>query len=166
MKIASSGVVDGVIQDKYGKRGECTDFGMPSLSLPLEMDEVPEGAESFAVFIEDKDAYPVSGGFSWVHWVAANFDSPVIEEDASRKREGIVQGPNSWMSAQGGCNPPELCSCYGGMAPPDKEHVYEINVYALDAKLDLEDGFFLNELFHAMEGHVLDHAVLKARYGA
>lgn len=166
MKVTSSGIVDGVIADKYGKRGELYDFGMPALSLPLSIVDVPVGTQSFAVFCEDKDAYPVSGGFSWVHWVAANFTSPEIPEDASRTDQGIVQGPNSWMSAQGGNVDPDLCSCYGGMAPPDAPHIYEFHVYALDCVLDLEPGFMLGEMFRAMEGHVLAEAVLKGSYAA
>lgn len=167
MRIASSGISNGIIADKYGKRGACTSFGMPTLSLPLTFEEAPESAKSFVVFIEDKDAYPVSGGFSWVHWMAANITTPYVEEGISTAHPSkIVQGANSWMSAQGGSNPPEPCSCYGGMAPPDTAHVYEINVYALDTLLDLEDGFHLGELFRAMEGHILDSAILMGRYEA
>ncbi|OUO91704.1 phosphatidylethanolamine-binding protein [Gordonibacter sp. An230] len=166
MKAKSEGIVNGVIDDRYGKRGEVNGFGMPVLSPPLEFVDAPAETQSFAVFIEDKDAYPVSGGFSWVHWMAANIESPLLSEDASRNPGNMVQGANSWMSAQGGSNPPELCSCYGGMAPPDKEHLYEIHVYALDTVLDLKNGFHLNELFRAMEGHVLDQTTLKGRYSA
>ena len=72
MKVTSSGIVNGIIQDKYGKRGECNALGMPIYSLPLSIEEAPEGTKSFAVMIDDKDAFPVSGGFVWVHWVAAN----------------------------------------------------------------------------------------------
>lgn len=166
MKVTSSGITDGVIHDQYGKRGEVNEFGMPVRSLPLEFVDAPENTQSFAVYLEDKDAFPVSGGFAWVHWLAANIEGPLLAENASRNPGNMVQGPNSWMSAQGGSQAPDQCACYGGMMPPDKEHLYEINVYALDRMLNLENGFHLNELFHAMEGHVLAHAVLKGRYAA
>ena len=55
-------------------------------------------------------------------------------------------------------------SVYGGMAPPNSPHTYEIHVYALDTKLGLKTGFFLNELYKAMDGHVLDYATLKGTY--
>ena len=45
---------------------------MPTYSLPLKIEDAPEGTKSFAVVMEDKDAFPVSGGFSWIHWTAAN----------------------------------------------------------------------------------------------
>lgn len=167
MIIESSGIVNGVIADKYGKRGACNDFGMPTLSLPLEFKDVPANTQSYAVFIEDKDAYPVSGGFSWVHWIAANITTTTLPEGASTENaDSMVQGPNSWMSMQGGSNPPELCSYYGGMAPPDKAHTYEINVYALDTTLDLSNGFLLGDLFRAMDGHILASAQLTGRYDA
>ena len=40
------------------------------------------------------------------------------------------------------------------MAPPDKPHTYTIHVFALDTALPLERGFYMNELYHAMDGHV------------
>ncbi len=48
--------------------------------------------------------------------------------------------------------------------PLDKEHLYEIHVYALDNLLDLENGFYLNDLFHEMRGHVLDECTLLGVY--
>ncbi len=163
MKVTSKGIVNGVIEDKYGKRGQCNEFGMPIYSLPLKIEDAPTNAVSYAIFLEDKDAYPVSGGFSWVHWTACNITKTELEENESQNAN-FIQGVNSWISMRGGSNPPELCSYYGGMAPPDKEHTYEINVYALDCMLDLKNGFYMNELFNAMEGHILDHYNLKGTY--
>ena len=73
----------------------------------------------------------------------------------------FIQGVNSWISEQ---TPIEVCSYYGGMAPPNEPHVYEIHVYALDKMLDLKQGFNYNELYHQMEGHILDQATLKGIY--
>ena len=53
---------------------------------------------------------------------------------------------------------------YGGMTPPDKPHIYELHVYALDKMLDLEKGFLLNELYQEMDGHILDQFTLKGIY--
>lgn len=50
------------------------------------------------------------------------------------------------------------------MGPPDKPHTYEIHVYALDTLLNLKNGFYLNELYDAMEGHILDDFTLKGIY--
>lgn len=164
MKVQSSGIVDGIIADRFGKRGVVSQYGIPTCSLPLSITEAPEGTKTYAIFLEDKDAYPVSGGFSWVHWLAANITTPELAENASQDNPSFVQGANSWMSMQGGSVPREFCSCYGGMAPPDAPHLYEINVYALDTELELENGFNLNELFRKMRGHVLDQATLVGEY--
>ena len=57
-----------------------------------------------------------------------------------------------------------LVSTYTGMAPPDKPHTYTIHVFALDTALPLEPGFYMNELYHAMDGHVLAYAKLEGVY--
>ena len=165
MKVISSGIVDGVIADKYGKHGQqCNENGIPSCSLPLEILEAPEGTRSFALFLEDKDACPVSGGFSWVHWVAANITRTSLEENASQTATDFVQGLNSWVSLQGGRQSPQLSARYGGMAPPNEPHIYELHVYALDTLLDLKDGFWFHEMFRQMEGHILAQATVKGVY--
>lgn len=164
MKVTSTGIVDGVINDKYGKRGQLDEKGIPSLSLPLKIKDYPDGTKSFAVVIEDKDAIPVSGGFSWIHWVACNITKDELKENESRTNKEITQGLNSWISIQGGSIDKEFCAYYGGMAPPDKEHIYEIHVYALDCMIDLENGYYLNELHRKMDGHILDTVTLKGSY--
>lgn len=163
MYVTSTGIEDGVIADRYGKRGEVNQHGIPTRSLPLSIHEAPVGTVTYAVVIEDKDAYPVSGGFAWIHWLAANIEESEIEENASATRR-FPQGANSWTSVQGGSCPLDVCSAYGGMAPPNCEHLYEIHVYALDAKLPLKDGFLLNDLHRAMDGHVLAQYTLKGAY--
>ena len=50
------------------------------------------------------------------------------------------------------------------MTPPDKAHLYEIHVFALNKLLNLQNGFLLNELFHEMEGHILSKYTLKGIY--
>lgn len=52
----------------------------------------------------------------------------------------------------------DLSKTYIGPCPPDKDHLYTLTVYALDKELDLKEGFFLNELRHAMNGHILAQA--------
>ena len=167
MRVISEGIVDGVIQDPYGKRGtQFSAHGVPACSLPFEILDPPAGTRSYAFVLEDKDAVPVTRGFSWIHWTGCNLTEPRVEADASRRSPAFVQGLNSWTSVQGGSLPPEACCCYGGMGPPDRPHVYELHVYALDTRLDLAAGFWMNELYRAMEGHVLDSATLRGIYSS
>ena len=44
MKVVSHGIVDGVIEDRFGKHGEhFNENGVPSYSLPLEVVDAPAG---------------------------------------------------------------------------------------------------------------------------
>lgn len=38
------------------------------------------------------------------------------------------------------------------------------HVFALDRMLNLKQGFFLNELYREMEGHILEQVTLKGIY--
>ncbi|KGR78598.1 YbhB/YbcL family Raf kinase inhibitor-like protein [Ureibacillus sinduriensis] len=165
MIVTSTGIHNGKFHDKYGKKGEqFNENGIPSYSIPLKFEHVPEDAVSFALVLEDKDAYPVTGGFSWIHWLAANITRQELYENDSLRSNDFVQGVNSWTSIQGGNQSKVLSSYYGGMAPPDSPHLYEVHVYALDTELDLQNGFFLNELYRKMEKHIVDQYTLKAYY--
>ncbi len=164
MIVTSSGIIDGVIQDKFGKRGAVNENGMPIYSLPFKVENAPVGTKSYALMLEDKEAFPVSGGFSWIHWVAANITRDELKENESQTATDFVQGVNSWISMQGGNQSRELSSFYGGMAPPNEPHIYELNVYALDTLLDLSNGFNMHEMYRQMEGHILAEYKLKGTY--
>lgn len=165
MKLDCSGIENGRIADRFGNRGsQFNRFGLCTYSLPFQVGDVPKDTVSFALFLEDKDAFPVSGGFSWVHWTACNILEDHLEENASISRHGFVQGLNSYISLQGGQLPKEDCVGYAGMSPPDAPHIYELTVYALDCLLDLQDGFLMNQMFRQMEGHILAQQTVKGTY--
>lgn len=165
MKVFSSGMVNGVFDDKYGKRGtQFSDGGIPTCSIPVKIEDAPAGAVCYALVLEDKDAYPISGGFAWIHWLAANITRTELLENESQTATDFVQGANSWTSAQGGNQSAALSSFYGGMCPPDAPHLYELHVYALDGVLELQNGFLLNELHRKMDGHILAQYTLKGLY--
>ena len=50
------------------------------------------------------------------------------------------------------------------MSPPDGPHIYELTIYALDCFLELSNGFYMNEMFRKMDGHVLESATIKGVY--
>ena len=134
------------------------------IGCPLKIEEAPERTVSFAVVLEDKDAYPVTGGFAWIHWLAANITRQELKENESQTAHDFIQGCNSWTSIQGNNQSKELSCFYGGMTPPNQAHTYELHVFALDCLLDLETGFYLNELYHKMERHILAQHTLKGIY--
>ncbi|MEG2719116.1 MAG: YbhB/YbcL family Raf kinase inhibitor-like protein [Clostridia bacterium] len=165
MKVYSNGMVNGVYDDKYGKRGTMfSKNGIPTCSIPVRIEDAPAGTACYALVLEDKDAYPISGGFAWIHWLVANLTRTELLENESQTATDFVQGANSWTSMQGGGQSAELSSFYGGMCPPDAPHLYELHVYALDRLLDLKNGFLFNELHHKMDGHILAQYTLKGLY--
>nr|WP_307776464.1 YbhB/YbcL family Raf kinase inhibitor-like protein [uncultured Cetobacterium sp.] len=164
LELSSDGVKDGVIEKKYGTYGENQYKGMPTLSIPFEWKDAPEGTKQFALVMEDYDAVEAVGVI-WIHWITLipnNLDS--LEENASATNKSLIQGENSWWSKLGGSLPKDETARYGGPVPPNKTHTYTITLYALSKELDLEKGFYLNELYDAMEGNILEKTVLKAKY--
>ena len=164
MIVTSTAVKDGRILDKYGMRGPVNKHDVPTLSMPIKIEGAPAGTVSYAIVFEDKDDFPSNGGFSWIHWTAANITKTELAENESMDAKDFVQGVNSWISPQAGNLPREDCSMYGGPAPSDGDHVYEMHVFAIDKMLDLENGFNYNVLYRQMEDHILDQYTLKANY--
>lgn len=155
MKVQSAGIINGNIEDKYGKFGKDFISDMPSFSLPFKITDAPKKTVSFAVVLDDKDSVPVCG-FVWIHWLIANLKKDELVAGASSNINAeFIQGSNSW-------NLP----LYGGMAPPDKDHIYDLTVYALDKELTLEKGFSLEQLQKEMKGHILEEYCLQGKYRA
>lgn len=164
MIVTSTGIINGFISKKYGGYGtQFNENNVPSYSLPFKIENAPENTSSFAFVLEDKDAYPVVG-FTWIHWLGANLKKSEVKENESQTAADFIQGANSWISVQGNQQDREQASYYGGMTPPDKAHTYELHIFALDKVLDLKRGFYLNELYEKMDGHILEEAVLKGIY--
>lgn len=154
MSITSTGVSGGVLADEYGMRGKQQKDSVPTLSLPISIKDAPEGTVCYAVIVRDPDSKPLCG-YEWTHWLAANISGAEIAVNASIDNAAdMVQGKNDFGTTG-----------YGGPTPPDKPHTYIITVYALDARLDLNDGFSKDALEKFMTGHVLAVATLSAKYG-
>lgn len=170
MKIHSNNIINGYLEDKFGKHG--TQFlknQKPNRSFHIAWDELPKGTESLALIFLDYDAIPVCG-FPWIHWTVANIDPNLKElpENASVDMK-LLEGVTSWYSKllpEESRMSKEDSTGYGGCAPPDQSHRYTIYVYALSKKLNLERGFYANELLKAMEDYILDQAKLHCMYRA
>ena len=97
MNVTSSGIINGIIQLQYGGRGtQFNENHIPTFSLPFKVENVPEKTVSLAIVLEDKDAYPVTSGFAWIHWLAANITRFEIRDNESQTATDFVQGRNSW----------------------------------------------------------------------
>lgn len=167
MKITSNNIVNGYLDDKFGFRGSQFIGQKPSRSFHIAWSDLPEKTQTLALVFVDYDAVPVCG-FPWTHWIVANIDPTLgsLPENASLDMN-LLEGVTSWNSpllSKESRLSREEATGYGGCAPPDKTHHYTLYVYALDSKLDLQRGFYLNEFLNALEGHVLDSAKLAALY--
>jgi len=129
----------GFIPRKFTCQGE-------DVNPPLVISNIPSGAKSLALVVDDPDA-PMG---TWVHWVV--FDIPIvnrIEENNSLGKEGI----NDFGRKR-----------YGGPCPPSGTHRYFFKIYALDTLLNLKEGITKEELENAMQGHILAEAQLVGLY--
>ena len=163
MQVHTPAIENGIFHDRFGKRG--SDFspnGMPSRSIPFSISDAPAGTQSYAVVLDDKDAV-TAAGFVWIHWLIADLTATSVPENDSIAAQGYTQGANSWASVLGELSIAEA-SAYGGMAPPNCPHRYDLTVYALDTQLNLPQGFRYNDLHYAMQGHILATASVTGTY--
>lgn len=159
MKIITDAIKDGRFALEYGKFGPKDQNGMPHISFPFEVINYPKETKAFALIFIDYDAVPVSGA-PFIHWLVSDFTSPVIKKGASHQGD-LIEGINSWYH---GRNNKIDAHGYGGMAPPDKPHIYTLYVFALKEKLGLKDGFFFNDLIRVLPKQILAFAKIEGIY--
>lgn len=164
LQVYSNAFENGRIQARYGKHSQDVEEGIPQLSFPIRWEGAPEGTKSLALVFIDYDNV-IGEGIIWVHWLAANIPASAegLREDAARTDAALLQGKNTWAFQLGTENP--LCNRYGGPAPEDRPHEYELQLYALSEALNLENGFYYNEFLRESRGKILDTAVLRGVYG-
>lgn len=151
MKITSSVFEDGgIIPPQY------TCDGNSRLSPPLSFSDVPEGARSLVLIVDDPDVPKVlmpEGVFD--HWVLYNIppETREIPEGESAGTPGVnTRGEPRYT---GPCPPPEY---------EPSTHRYIFTLYALDTTLALAEGATKEEVLKALEGRVLETARLTGMY--
>ncbi|MCH8860550.1 MAG: YbhB/YbcL family Raf kinase inhibitor-like protein [Thaumarchaeota archaeon] len=146
LELKSSSFSDGdEIPKKYGyKHG--------NENPPLSINGITSETNSLALIMDDPDAKAAVGKI-WVHWVICNIDPNTTEIPESHSLQNTINGKNDFGELG-----------YGGPAPPDKRHTYIFKLYALDTKLDLQNGVTKDQVENAMEGHILEQAILKGTY--
>ena len=117
-------------------------------SPPLQIAEIPSGAKSLALVVDDPDA--PSGLFT--HWIVWNI-SPQTNAIAEGSALKGVQGTNDFGKSD-----------YGGPCPPSGTHRYYFKIFALDRELDVPAGTKRSQLDAAMKGHVVAQGELMGRY--
>lgn len=119
-----------------------------NVSPELVITEVPEGAKSLALIMDDPDA----PGGTFVHWVVWNIPPETKKIERGTEPKG-VQGKSSF-GRKG----------YGGPCPPSGTHRYYFKLYALDQEIRLHEGASKKELEKEMEGHIVGRAELMGKY--
>ena len=124
------------------------------ISPSLSWEDVPAGAKSLALILNDPDA-PAG---DWVHWVVYNLPAAALHLAEAIPPEkclmdGTLQGRNSWHQVR-----------YGGPCPPSGTHHYYFKLFALDCKLKMEAGAERRELLNAMQRHILAETQLMGIY--
>ena len=116
---------------------------------PLIMENVPNGANSLALIVDDPDA-PAG---TWVHWVVWNIRPSTKEIRENSVPEGASQGITDFRRQK-----------YGGPCPPSGTHRYFFKLYALDAMLTLGANAGKPAVERAMQGHILAQTELIGLY--
>ena len=148
LTLASSAFDDGErIPAKYGYTND-------DVNPPLEIDGVPDDANSLALIVDDPDARAPAGKI-WDHWVVWNVPPTTATIPEDWHPSEAAEGTNDY----GGRG-------YGGPNPPDRDHTYQFELYALDTSLDLDTGTGADALRSAMDGHVLEQTRLEGTYPA
>lgn len=146
MRISSPAFAHGTeIPVRYTCDGE-------NVAPPLEWSNVPDGAESLALVMDDPDA--PWGLFT--HWVVYDLPADVT---------GLPEGGALPPPAGEGQNDYGRTGYAGPCPPPGPHHRYYFRLFALDTALGLTTPPEPDELRRLMCGHILDHAELMGTYG-
>jgi Raf kinase inhibitor-like YbhB/YbcL family protein len=139
---------NGLIPEKYTCDGANT-------APPLAWSNVPAGAKSLAMIVDDPDAPdPKAPKRTFVHWVVYNLP-PVATS--------IGEGSKLPAGAREGVNDSKKVG-YGGPCPPIGRHRYFFKLYALDTTLGDLGTPTKQKLEEAMRAHILEHAELIGLY--
>jgi Raf kinase inhibitor-like YbhB/YbcL family protein len=126
-----------------------------NLSPPLKWSEVPSGAVSLVLLMDDPDVPKnIRADGMWDHWVLFNIPASVV---------GLSENAKDFFGAKQGKNSSGKLG-YTGPCPPDRQHRYFFKLYALDTVLDLPNGSTKAEVQAACQGHILDQAELIGVY--
>lgn len=121
------------IPEEYTCRGQ-------NINPSLLIRNVPSGAKSLALIVEDPDA--AEGLFT--HWLVWDIKPRTIKLDKNSVPEGSAQGRTDFGENK-----------YGGPCPSAGVHRYFFKLYALDTVLDLPAETKRDKFLEATQGHII-----------
>lgn len=120
---------------------------------PVDFHEVPKEAKSLVLIMTDPDVpTSIRPDGLWVHWI-------VYEIPPSCK--GIPEHSRPPGTHGRGTN---MRTAYMGPCPPDREHRYFFNLYALDFMPEWDKGLTKEEVEQKIENHIIAKAELMGTY--
>jgi Raf kinase inhibitor-like YbhB/YbcL family protein len=142
---------NGTIPERYTCQSD-------DVSPPLRWRDVPSGAKSLVLIVDDPDAPdPRAPKVTWVHWVLYNLppESDGLPTAVTSKDlpAGTEEALNSWGRTG-----------YGGPCPPIGRHRYFFKLYAVDTKLDGLPRPNKDAIVEAMQGHIVEETQLMGTY--
>jgi Raf kinase inhibitor-like YbhB/YbcL family protein len=130
------------------------------ISPKLEWTNVPAGTAAFVLHMHDPDVALQKTTNDQLHWMVLN-----IPGTARELAEGIPSDPKLPDGAVQLKNGGNTVGYRGPGAPAaGPHHHYTIELYALDAKVDLGPDATRVEVLKAMDGHILGKAVVVGRF--
>jgi Raf kinase inhibitor-like YbhB/YbcL family protein len=135
------------------------------ISPELQWTNVPDGTVSFALILDDQDNSLQKTTNMTLHWLIFNIpgtarglpeDVPHVEQLPDGSIQTTLTGTKSIPARPG----------YKGMGAPAEGpyHHYIYWLFAIDTKLPLDSGASRDEVYSAINGHILDKAVLVSRF--
>lgn len=127
-------------------------FDGRNVNPPLTFSEVSPEAKSLVLIIEDPDA---PGGI-FTHWILYNISPATLQIMEDELPIGAKQATNDYGMQE-----------YGGPRPPNGTHRYIFRLFALDTMLeDVQPEDRREDVYEAMEGHIIDQAELVGLFAA
>ncbi|OLZ40878.1 phospholipid-binding protein [Natrinema saccharevitans] len=125
-----------------------------NVNPPLEIDGVPDEADSLALIVDDPDAKEPAGKV-WDHWVVWNVPPETETVPEGWDPDEAVEGINDYGERG-----------YGGPNPPDREHTYRFELLALEAAPEVGTDAGADALESAIAGTVIERTTLTGTYPA
>jgi Raf kinase inhibitor-like YbhB/YbcL family protein len=126
-----------------------------NISMPLRIENVPEGTKSLVLVMDDPDipesVKQARGIEKFDHWVVYN-----IPPDTTEIGAGEVVGTLG-LNLRGE-------TAYAGPCPPDREHRYFFRLYALTGTLQFITTPTLRDVEEAAKGMMIEQTTLMGRY--
>ncbi|KAG0567973.1 hypothetical protein M758_7G173100 [Ceratodon purpureus] len=161
MFITSKAIKNGDrIPPQYTQEGQ---GAKSNISPPLEWYNVPEEAKCLALIMEDPEPQMENSPTSFTHWIVYNIPPTTKGLPEGFTTKGHDDSQDDSLSIREGMNDFKVPR-YTGPNPPVGDHNYEFHLYALDDLPKVPKRPNKDRLLEAMEGHILEEAVLVGHY--